>query len=266
MRLRISLLILGVIIAGLMLLTAPVAAQGGEGDPERGAQLFADNCAVCHGEKGQGRVGATLTDVFVSMNADVELTQIIADGREGTAMPAWGEAKGGPLSETDVQDLVAYIESWGTTYEPPAPAPPRPQQQIPPVPEVSGDPNSGYTVYFQNCAACHGEKGEGRIGTTLNTAFPAIKEGGALALQTVRDGRSGTLMPAWSQAKGGPLTDQEINDAVAYVLSIQRSAPQPGGDVPVPTGSALPLVLVAVGALALILALGVAVNRRQKSG
>jgi mono/diheme cytochrome c family protein len=256
---------------GLLLLSVgffmaqPVMAQnnGDGGDPERGAELYAANCAVCHGAQGEGRVGAELNDVFVSMNPDVQLTQIITNGRPNTFMPAWGEANDGPLSETDVADIVAYIESWGTTYEPPAPVPPVPTTPIPPAPDVTGDPNVGYGIYQQNCAACHGASGEGRVGSEINTTFAAI-DPEAFAISTISNGRADTLMPAWAQSKGGPLTDGEINDVAAYVLSVQHAKPVPAGEQ-VQKANGLPLLLAGAAVLIVIVALGVSVNRRSSS-
>ena len=120
-----------VVLLGLLLLPFGAAhAQDGEGDPDAGAVTYAENCAVCHGEQGEGRVGATLNDVFVSLDADTMLTQVIGEGREGTLMPAWSQANGGPLGVGEIEDMIAYIESWGTTYEPPVPAPPRPAVEV----------------------------------------------------------------------------------------------------------------------------------------
>lgn len=267
MRVRTALVTLCLSLL-LLLIALPTYAQGGGqtpspagGDPVHGAQLFAQNCAVCHGPKGEGRVGATLDKVFVSMNADVELRQIISNGRPGTFMPTWGQAKGGPLSDQDINDIVAYIESWGKTYEPPAPAPPVLQENIPPVPEVSGDPNKGYTIFQQNCAACHGTKGEGRIGATLTTSFPSIAPG-AFAIETIKRGVAGSLMPAWAQENGGPLTDAQINDVAAYVLSLQRQPVARPGEVVQP-GSAWPLVVAGLAIVVVIVALGLAVWRRE---
>jgi mono/diheme cytochrome c family protein len=261
-RTAIVTLCLGLLI---LFVTMPTYAQdatpSGPGDPVRGAQLFAQNCATCHGAKGEGRVGATLNKVFVSMNPTAQLKEIITNGRSGTMMPTWGKSKGGPLSDQDIDDIVAYIESWGKTYEPPAPVPPQPPEHIPPVAQVTGDPNKGYTIYQQNCAACHGAKGEGRIGATLTTAFPSIAPG-AFAIATIQRGISGTKMPAWSQANGGPLTDDQINDVAAYVLSLQHQPAERPGEVVQPA-SAWPLVAVGAGVVVVIVALGVAVARRE---
>jgi len=260
MRLKIYLLVIGLI--GLALgLVAPALAQEGQGDAARGAELYAANCAVCHGDTGEGRVGATLSDVFVTLDADALLEGVISQGRPDTFMPAWGQAYGGPLTEAEVQDIIAYIKSWGATYEPPVPPPQRPPLEIPPVPQVDGDPNLGYTIFQENCAACHGEGGEGRIGATLTTAFAAI-EPGAFTIETVRRGVSGSLMPPFGQAYGGPLTNEEINHVAAYVLSIQGPARPPRGEV-VQRGSVWPLLIVIGVSLVIVVAIARALERRQ---
>jgi mono/diheme cytochrome c family protein len=218
---------------------------------------------VCHGANGEGRTGATLRDVFVSLDPEGDLRNVITKGRAGTLMPTWGEAYGGPLSEQDVNDLIAFIETWGTTYEPPATLPPAIIEDLPAVPEVDGDPNAGYLVFQANCAACHGEKGEGRTGATLNTTFTALNPG-AFILETVRTGVSGTMMPAWSQENGGPLTDEQINDVAAYVLSIQKAPVTRPAEV-TSQGSALPLILIGALSIVVILALAITTQNRDKS-
>lgn len=269
MRLRTFLFITGLMVAAMVLLafpsTDPVAAQDDPaGDPERGAELFAQNCVACHGESGEGRVGATLNDAFASINVDAFIKQVVRQGVSGSYMPAFSEEYGGPLTDQDITDIAAYIETWDTAQEPVAPAPPRPEQDIPPVPSIDGDPNEGYTIFHQNCAVCHGENAEGRIGATLNEAFAAI-DPGAFAISTINRGVEGTLMPPWNQAYGGPLTDQEVNDVAAYVLSIQQEAPPTDEGENVGRGSALPLVIGAGVALVVIVILGVAAQRREQA-
>lgn len=251
--------VMGLIALGLALGGPARAQEGAGGDPARGAELYAENCLVCHGPGGEGRAGATLNNVFSTIAPDEFLREVISRGVQGSFMPAWSEAYGGPLTEAEVTDLVAYVESWGTTVEPPLPAPRRPPVAIPPVPEVDGDPTAGYTVFQQNCAACHGEQGEGRIGATLTTAFAAISPQ-TVAVETISRGVSGSLMPPFARAYGGPLTDQEVNDVAAYVLSIQHEArPQPQGEV-VGRASAWPLLAALGGILIVIIALGLAVR------
>jgi mono/diheme cytochrome c family protein len=39
--------------------------------------------------------------------------------------------------------------------------------------------------------------------------------------ETIREGRAGTDMPSWSIRSAGPLDDQQINDLLEYIVSIQ---------------------------------------------
>lgn len=269
MRLRKFMAVLGVTallaLLGLVLLppAAPVQAQDGAegegGDAEAGAVLYAANCAVCHGASGEGRTGASLNRVYGGIEPGAFLSQTISQGIEGTFMPAWGQANGGPLSDGEIADIVAYIESWGTANEPLAPEPRQPEQTIPEVAEVNGDPNAGYTIFQENCVACHGENGEGRTGASLNHVFAGI-EPGAFVIQTISRGRSGTLMPPFAQQYGGPLTDQQIQDVAAYVFTLDRAARPEQGEV-IGQASGWPLLVVLIGALVLVLALGIAISR-----
>jgi mono/diheme cytochrome c family protein len=264
---RSKWILTGTVIVGVLILLAipqstTHAVQVNNGDATHGATIFESDCAPCHGTHGEGRIGATLNDVFVSMSIDELLYDTISKGRGGTFMPAWSQKDGGPLSEQDIADVIAYIKSWGKTYEPPLPVPPVPATVIPPVAEVTGDPNLGYTLFQQNCAVCHGEKGEGRVGATLNDPFVSIAPG-AYAIDTITRGVNKTKMPAWSRKFGGPLTDKEINDVAAYVFTLQHPRPTEPGEV-VQKASATPLLVVALGSVLVIFALGYAVQQREK--
>jgi mono/diheme cytochrome c family protein len=116
--------------------------------------------------------------------------------------------------------VVSYILGWQTGGAPETvpemTATTRPK--IEPIPEVEGDPNNGATLYDFNCAVCHGTDGEGRIGATLTQNWGAIRPDLAIR-STIANGGPGALMPAWSQESGGPLTESEIDDIVAFVMS-----------------------------------------------
>ncbi len=66
------------------------------------------------------------------------------------------------------------------------------------------------TLYQENCSACHGE--HGRMGVAISLANPAyLSFAGAANLQRITaSGVPGTLMPPFSRASGGMLTDQQI--------------------------------------------------------
>jgi cytochrome c oxidase cbb3-type subunit 3 len=73
-----------------------------------GTQIFADNCASCHGENAMGMIetGAPdLTDGYWTYGSDrASIRHSVYHGRNGT-MPAW-EAR---LSPTDIKLLTLYV-------------------------------------------------------------------------------------------------------------------------------------------------------------
>jgi mono/diheme cytochrome c family protein len=115
-------------VPGLLLLTAITTLADASpspsssalpGDPTKGATLYAQNCATCHGTSLEGNIGpalspiAKLPDVPNGLDAAF-LIDIITNGRvhkandpKQTDMPA----KGGnsSLTDQDVKDLAAFI-------------------------------------------------------------------------------------------------------------------------------------------------------------
>ena len=77
-----------------------------------GATLFADKCAACHGNAGQGdrEQGApNLADAIWLYGGDKDaVVESITNARFGV-MPAWGQR----LSEEDVRAVSAYVHSLG---------------------------------------------------------------------------------------------------------------------------------------------------------
>ena len=71
---------------------------------------------------------------------------------------------------------------------------------------------------------CHGLEGEGRIGATLAKNWPSARPDLAVKT-TIENGVSGSVMPAWSQANGGPLNESQIDDLVAYILTLGKANP-----------------------------------------
>ncbi len=243
-------------IAVLLLILAAggaMAQQGG--DPARGAHLFDENCAVCHGPDGKGRVGAQLSSVFSSIQPDLFVESVIANGIAGTAMPAWQEPNG-PLTTQDVADLTAFVLtlSGGRADEFPTPAP-KPVTPIPTLADVAGDPTLGATVFADNCAMCHGEQGQGRAGADLSRAFSSIRPD-LTVRNTVVNGIAGTAMPAWAMAQGGPLSDAEIDNVTAFVLTLpeEAQATQVPGTTPTPTPPAQPGFYLPVWAVVVLVA------------
>jgi mono/diheme cytochrome c family protein len=218
---RIACLILSFMTLLILSGTFGAAAQqGDDGQLQLGGQIYAENCAVCHGLNGEGRVGATLAKDWPSIRPDLATQATVAEGVPGTAMPAWSQQNGGPLTDEEIDAVTTFILSWQTggapeitprataTHHPP----------ISPVPEVEGDPTEGARLYHENCAVCHGSDGQGRIGATLSKNWSSIRPDLEIR-STIARGVEGTVMPAWSQEQGGPLPEKEIDDIVAYIMS-----------------------------------------------
>lgn len=79
---------------------------------ESGAQVFAENCAACHGDdaKGDKALGAPdLTDALWLMGGtEAQIARQIRNPRHGM-MPAWGAR----LGDTTVKELAVFVHSLG---------------------------------------------------------------------------------------------------------------------------------------------------------
>jgi cytochrome c oxidase cbb3-type subunit 3 len=98
--------------------------------------------------------------------------------------------------------------------------------------------SEGRATFASNCAACHGQQGEGSIGPNLTDS--AWIHGGAPTsiYHTVREGVGTAGMPAW----GPVLGERSVQSVVAFVMSIRDTnvaGRPPQGDVYVP-GAAPP--------------------------
>ncbi len=99
------------------------------GDPAKGATLYGQNCATCHGANLEGGIGAVLNPIdkmpgVANPFDPTYLIDIITNGRvhqpgdpRSTDMPA----KGGntSLTDQDVKDIAAYIIQQNQTGSPP---------------------------------------------------------------------------------------------------------------------------------------------------
>jgi cytochrome c oxidase cbb3-type subunit 3/ubiquinol-cytochrome c reductase cytochrome c subunit len=102
------------------------------GDATRGADVFARDCAACHGERGVDGtfLGIGNPDLLRSAS-DGFLRQAILDGRPGTPMPAFAKT----LGPGGADDVIATLRDWQKhappTLKPPAKLPPLPLGPLP---------------------------------------------------------------------------------------------------------------------------------------
>lgn len=104
---------------------------------EYGAYLFAQNCIVCHGNKGEGGAAANRLKLAPPLNRpdlqgkDAKTGAVSATdksqqikfvintltcGRVGKAMPTWGQAQGGTLNDNQIRQLATLITE-GTGWD-----------------------------------------------------------------------------------------------------------------------------------------------------
>ena len=81
-------------------------------DAAAGAKIFAENCAVCHGDqaKGNQEVGApNLTDkIWLYGGDEATIIETVTNGRAGV-MPAWA----GRLDPSTIKAMAVYVHSLG---------------------------------------------------------------------------------------------------------------------------------------------------------
>lgn len=83
-----------------------------------GRILWGANCASCHGTDGTSQEAGTPTlnaREFLDTATDPQIHHIVAAGIQGSEMPPWWVDFGGPLTDDQINAVVAYIRSWQPT-------------------------------------------------------------------------------------------------------------------------------------------------------
>lgn len=162
--------------------------------------LFAANCAMCHGTDARGAKGfPNLTSPNLSWGGDADsVLATISNGRQGV-MPAWKDTIG-----ADAVNAVANYVYTLSGHSAPA--------------ELAA---AGKTTFETMCTACHGADGRGNplLGAP-NLTDKVWIYGGSLDTikETVANGRS-NRMPAHLELLGA----QKVKLLAAYVLSLSSA-------------------------------------------
>ncbi len=178
----------------------PAVAPAQPPDATAGEAIFAQNCAVCHGEDGKGIVQGTpdYTDPeYVRNVVPALLFEIITKGK-GT-MPAWE----GTLDEQQRWDVLFYELDFGIKGE---------------------DIAKGKEIFAQNCAVCHGEDGKGIVQGTPDVTSPEFWVQASMAdrFEVITKGKG--AMPAWE----GTLSEEDRWAVLSYMRTFgYKSIHQP---------------------------------------
>ena len=70
--------------------------------------LYGENCAGCHGKTGENGPATDLANPeYEALIDDASLRDVIANGEKGTLMPAFGMRGGGPLTDAQIDGIIA---------------------------------------------------------------------------------------------------------------------------------------------------------------
>jgi cytochrome c oxidase cbb3-type subunit 3/ubiquinol-cytochrome c reductase cytochrome c subunit len=190
--------------------------------------LYAQNCAACHGKDGKG--GATLplaNPVYLAVAGTENIQRITTIGVAGTSMPPFAKSRGGMLSARQIAVLTSgIVETWGHAGA---------EQVTSYAATTPGDRANGQAAYTTFCARCHGANGTGTkgdsvvwTGSIVDPAYLALVSDQYLR-STIIAGLPDRNMPDWRSDLVGPsarpMTDQEITDTVAWIVSHRVAAP-----------------------------------------
>jgi mono/diheme cytochrome c family protein len=130
-----------------------VAAVTGAGqDPasvERGAKLFASNCAGCHGVAARGSAGApdlVRSILVLDDEKGILIAPVIRNGRPDLGMPK------STLPDAAVADIVSWlhVQTWSAGH--------RSNYEFKDV--LTGNAKQGEAYFNQHCASCHSATGD----------------------------------------------------------------------------------------------------------
>ena len=177
-----------------------------------GQQLFTENCANCHGDLGEGGENPALpgdiiapisTAEYLKTRDDLTLRSIISQGQPNFGMSPFGSFFGGPLDDDQIDYLVAYLRSWEA--DPPV--------ELPPEVTVDTVDLSGFDIYIEICAQCHGITGGGGVGPSLRAEAFRTTNSSQQLFDTINLGHAATEMISW----GAILSSEQILQLVNFI-------------------------------------------------
>jgi cytochrome c oxidase cbb3-type subunit 3 len=164
-----------------------------------GRRIFASNCTVCHGARGEGSFGfPNLTDSeWIWGNADEDIENSIAHGRNAIMMP-WGPT----IGEDGVEEVTEYVMQLAGREVDDALA------------------AKGQARFNMFCVACHGTDGKGQKlfgAPDLTNEIWLYGNSKARIAHVIRHGRNG-VMPAFKDRLGS----DKVHILSGYVKSLSE--------------------------------------------
>jgi mono/diheme cytochrome c family protein len=183
--------------------------------------LFAQNCAGCHGTEGNGGAAIPLKNpTYLALVNPAAMRKTIAQGVNGTPMPAFAQSAGGMLTEKQIDAIASGMQSrWSNPRFLVGAGAPAYTKTLACNAEQGG---ADYKVF---CESCHGPSGRGgpKGSSIVDPAFLSLVSDQGLRTVVIV-GRPDLDAPDWrSNVSGMAMSDQQVTDVVAW-LSQQRPA------------------------------------------
>jgi len=215
------------------------------------ADIYKNLCAQCHGPKGEGGVGPSLSDpAFQDRTSDQQMFDTINQGHKATAMIGWGEV----LTAEQIQEMVKFIRQLKSSQPVSSPTPsgwitsgPTPTGEIMPGPTQASEVPPGLTptgeitpgptstagaisfskdvlpIFETKCKVCHGKLGgwdASSYQTVMTTGdhapvvIPGDAQNSLLTQKLLGTQKQGVVMPPT-----GKLSEAEIQVILNWIAA-----------------------------------------------
>jgi ubiquinol-cytochrome c reductase cytochrome c subunit len=204
------------LVGGVYAAMAPAPTSSAEGATNeqlvtQGKQLFAVNCASCHGLNGEGLAQQGVPALTNVGAASVDF-QVRTGRMPMTNMLSQAPRKENTFTDDEIAAMAAYVASLG-----PGPAIPT-EDQYNPAGLSPEDVSRGGELFRTNCSACHNFKGaggalpDGQIAPSLDQSTPKI------IYEALRTGPN--QMPVFAP---GSVPDEDVKAIIAYLEQVNAT-------------------------------------------
>jgi mono/diheme cytochrome c family protein len=160
--------------------------------------------------------------VYLAIADPPAIRNVVANGVRGTSMPAFADSAGGMLTDKQIDVITAGLRLRSS----------RPSNldaaSLPPYAQKSkGNVSLGEAAYKTYCQSCHGPNGRGgpKGSSITDDSFLALVSDQGLRTMVIT-GRPELGAPDWrGNLPGKPMSDQEITDVVAWLVSRRVNNP-----------------------------------------
>jgi len=212
--------VLAGLVAGIWCIPGPCLAQPAL-PPEMAAKAatnYQRYCALCHGPDRAGYANDDAPSLksrqLFAAGFPLDIYNAVAYGRRGTAMAAYLDELGGPLSQAEIGQLLVWLLSMVVQEkgEFPIDAVMDPEVRNRPV---AGDIDRGREIFAAECTQCHGPNGQGGTAPAVGNPVFLANSTDAFIRHSIANGREDTPMAAYA----GVLSVQDIDAVTAFLRS-----------------------------------------------